>query len=152
MFVMRVLSNGGGNLMKGLTVNEIKIGDTASYQRTVTEADVAMFGGISGDLNPAHFNDEYAKETIFKGRIVHGMLTASYFSTVFGTYLPGPGTIYLAQDLKFLKPVKFHDTIKAVVTATEINAEKNKVTFETVAYNQNGDVVVKGCATLMPPR
>lgn len=111
-----------------------------------------MFGGISGDLNPAHFNEEYAKETIFKGRIVHGMLTASYFSTVFGTYLPGPGTIYLAQDLKFLKPVRFHDTIKAVVTATEVNAEKNKVTFETVAYNQNGDVVVKGIATLMPPR
>lgn len=138
--------------MKGLTINEIKVGDSASYQRTVTETDVILFGGVSGDLNPAHFNEEYAKDTMFKGRIVHGFISASYFSTVLGTSLPGPGTIYLAQDLKFVKPVHFNDTVKAVCTVTEVNLEKNKVCLETIAYNQNNEIVVKGFATVMPPR
>ncbi|SDI63931.1 MaoC family dehydratase [Proteiniclasticum ruminis] len=138
--------------MKGKTIHDMRIGDQESYERTVTETDVVLFGGISGDLNPAHFNESYAKETMFKGRIVHGMLTASYFSTVLGTLLPGPGTIYLGQDLKFTKPVRFQDTIKAVVTVSEILEEKNIVKLDTIAYNQHGDVVVKGTATVMPPK
>lgn len=138
--------------MKGKTIHEIKIGDYEIYERTLTEADVVMFGGVSGDLNPAHFNEKYAKETMFKGRIVHGMLTASYFSTILGTLLPGPGTIYLGQDLRFTKPVRVQDTIKAVATVTEINLEKNIIKLETVAYNDTGDVVVKGTATVMPPK
>lgn len=138
--------------MKGKTISQIQIGDSEFYERTVTEADVVMFGGVSGDLNPAHFNEKYARDTMFKGRIVHGMLTASYFSTVLGTLLPGPGTIYLGQELKFTKPVRVQDTIKAVVTVTEINLEKNIVKLETIAYNENGEVVVKGLATVMPPR
>jgi len=138
--------------MKGKTIAQLKIGDFETYERTVTEADVVMFGGVSGDLNPAHFNEKYAKETMFKGRVVHGMLTASYFSTILGTLLPGPGTIYLGQDLKFTKPVRVQDTIKAVATVTEINLEKNIVKLETIATNENGDVVVLGTATVMPPR
>lgn len=138
--------------MKGKTVNELQVGDSEIYERTVTEADVAMFGGVSGDQNPAHFNEVYAKGTMFKGRVVHGMLTASYFSTILGTLMPGPGTIYLGQDLKFTKPVRVQDTIKAVATITEVNQEKNIIKLETIAYNQNGDIVVKGIATVMPPR
>lgn len=138
--------------MKGKTIQEIKIGDYEVYERTLTEADVVMFGGVSGDLNPAHFNEKHAKETMFKGRIVHGMLTASYFSTILGTLLPGPGTIYLGQDLRFTKPVRVQDTIKAVATVTEINLEKNIIKLETLAYNDTGDVVIKGTATVMPPK
>lgn len=138
--------------MKGKTIREIRIGDSETYERTVTETDVVLFGGISGDLNPAHFNEVYAKDTMFKGRIVHGMLTASYFSTILGTLLPGPGTIYLGQELKFTKPVHIQDTIKATVTVTEIIEEKNIIKLETIAYNQAGDVVVKGIATVMPPK
>jgi 3-hydroxybutyryl-CoA dehydratase len=138
--------------MKGKTIREIQIGDSETYERTVTETDVVLFGGISGDLNPAHFNEVYAKDTMFKGRIVHGMLTASYFSTILGTLLPGPGTIYLGQELKFTKPVHIQDTIKAVATVTEIIEEKNIIKLETIAYNQEGHVVVKGTATVMPPK
>lgn len=138
--------------MQGKTINEINLGDFEVYERTVTEADVVMFGGVSGDLNPAHFNEKYAKDTLFKGRVVHGMLTASYFSTILGTLLPGPGTIYLGQELRFTKPVRVQDTIKAVATVTEINKEKNIIKLETLAYNEDGLVVVKGTATVMPPK
>lgn len=138
--------------MKGKTIKEINLGDKASYSRTVTEADVVMFGGISGDLNPAHFNEEYCKETMFKGRIAHGMLSAGYISTVLGMQLPGAGTIYLGQELKFTAPVKFGDTITATVQAIEKDEEKNRVVFETICTNQNGQVVIKGKATVMPPK
>lgn len=138
--------------MKGKKITELQVGESMSIQRTITETDVVMYGGISGDLNPAHFNEVYAKDTMFKGRIVHGMLTASYFSAVLGMHLPGPGTIYLGQELRFMKPVRFLDTIKAVVTVKELNMEKNIAIMETVAYNQNDEVVLKGTATVMPPK
>lgn len=138
--------------MKGKTIKEINIGDKSSYSRTVSEADVILFGGVSGDLNPAHFNEEYSKETMFKGRIAHGMLSASYISTVLGMNLPGPGTIYLSQDLKFTSPVKFGDTITATVEVIEKIEEKNRIILETICVNQRGEVVVKGKATVMPPR
>lgn len=138
--------------MIGKKINEIKLGDISEYSRTVTETDVVLFGGVTGDLNSAHFNEEYAKETFFKGRIVHGMLTASYFSTIFGTQLPGAGTIYLGQDLKFTKPVRFNDTITASAKVVEIKEDKNIVVFETIAKNQNDEVVVTGKATVMPPK
>ena len=138
--------------MKGKTINEIKIGDTASFAKTITDFDVKMFAGITGDFNPVHINKEFAKETMFKDRIAHGMLVASLFSTVLGTQLPGEGAIYLGQELKFTKPVYIEDTITATVTVTEINIEKNRVVLETIATNQNGDVVVKGNATLMPTK
>ena len=138
--------------MKGKTINEINLGDISSYSRTVSEADVVLFGGVSGDLNPAHFNEEYSKETMFKGRIAHGMLSASYISTVLGMKLPGPGTIYLSQELKFTAPVKFGDTITATVEVIEKLEDRNRIVLETICTNQNGQVVVKGKATVMPPK
>lgn len=139
-------------MLLGKSINEIKLGDKSQYSRTVTEADVVLFGGVSGDLNPAHFNEAYAKDTFFKGRIAHGMLTAGYISTVLGMQLPGPGTIYLGQELKFTSPVRFGDTITATIEAVDINVEKNIVVFETICTNQNGDIVVKGKATVKPPK
>ena len=138
--------------MKGRNINEISIGDKSSYSRTVCEADVILFGGVSGDLNPAHFNEEYSKNTIFKGRIAHGMLSAGYISTVLGMHLPGPGTIYLSQELKFTAPVKFGDTITATVEVIEKLEEKNRLILETICTNQKGDIVVKGKAIVMPPK
>lgn len=138
--------------MIGKSINEIAIGDNASFTKTISESDVYNFGGITGDLNPAHFNSEYAKGTFFKERIAHGMLVSSLFSTCFGMYLPGPGAIYLGQEVKFTKPVYFGDTITATVTAIEKVEDKNRVIFECEATNQNGDTVIIGKATLMPPK
>ena len=136
--------------MKGKTINEIKIGDTASFSKTITDSDIKIFAGITGDFNPVHINREFAKDTIFKDRIAHGMLVASLFSTVLGTQLPGEGAIYAGQEMKFIKPVYLDDTITATVTVTEIDIEKNRVTLETIASNQNKDIVIKGFAKLMP--
>ncbi|GAA0691275.1 MULTISPECIES: MaoC family dehydratase [Clostridium] len=138
--------------MTGKTINEINLGDKASYSRTVTEADVVLFGGVSGDLNPAHFNEEYCKDTMFKGRIAHGMLSSSYISTVLGMQLPGPGTIYLSQELKFTAPVKFGDTVTATIEVIEKIEEKNRIVLDTICTNQDGKVVVKGKAVVMPPK
>ncbi len=138
--------------MKGRTIMELKVGDRAQIQKTISETDVYLFAGISGDNNPAHLNDVEAKKTIFKERVAHGMLTASLISAVLGTQLPGPGTIYLGQDLKFIAPVRFGDTILAVVEVDEINEEKNIVKLITNCHNQNNDIVIKGVATVMPPK
>ena len=138
--------------MKGKTINEIKVGDVAFFQKTVTETDVYLYAGITGDINPAHVNQEVSKDTMFKGRIAHGMLTAGFVSAVLGMQLPGPGTIYLSQDLKFTAPVRFQDTIKAEAKVLEVIEEKNRVILETICTNQNGDVVLKGQATVMPPK
>lgn len=138
--------------MKGKTINELNLGDKAYFQKTITETDVYMYAGITGDLNPAHINEEYAKDTMFKGRIAHGMLTAGLISAVLGMQLPGPGTIYLKQDLKFTAPVRIGDTIKAEVEVSEMIVEKNRIKLRTTCTNQNGDVVLDGEATVMPPR
>lgn len=139
-------------MMKRLTIQEMQLGDSASLSRTVTEADVVLFGGVSGDTNPAHFNEEYAKETIFKGRVAHGILAGSYISAVLGTQLPGEGTIYLSQDLKFVLPVRIGDTVTATVTVVEKIEEKNRVVLETICCNQHGDIVIKGKALVIPPK
>lgn len=138
--------------MKGKTIKELKIGDKDSYQKTISETDVYLFAGITGDNNPAHLNEVEAKNSMFGGRIAHGMLSAGFISTVLGTRLPGPGTIYLGQELKFTAPVRFGDTIKAEVEVIEINEEKNIVKFATNCYNQDNKVVIKGTATVMPPK
>jgi len=138
--------------MKGKTLAEIKIGDSASTALTITETHVVSFAGIIGDFNPVHLDDVAAKNSMFKGRISHGMLVGSLFSSILGMQLPGVGTIYLGQELKFLKPVYLNDTITATVTVKEIIAEKNRVILDTVAVNQNGESVVVGTATVMPPR
>ncbi len=138
--------------MKGKTIQEIKLGDKASFHKTISETDVYLYAGISGDLNPAHINETQARDSFFKGRIVHGMLTASLISAVLGMQLPGPGTIYLSQDLKFLAPVRFGDTIAAEVEVSEIILEKNKVILTGTCTNQNGEVVLKGTSVVMPPK
>ena len=138
--------------MKGITISEMKVGDSASFTKTVSEHDVYTYAGVSGDFNPAHVNEVEAQKGMFGKRIAHGMLSAGFISTVLGTQLPGPGTIYLGQELRFTKPVFFGDTITATVTVAELIPEKNRAILDTVCTNQNGDVVIKGKATVMPPK
>lgn len=138
--------------MKGKTINQIKVGDKAEFQKTISETDVYLFAGITGDLNPAHINQAVAEQTMFKGRIAHGILVSGLISTVLGMYLPGPGTIYLGQELKFIAPVKIGDTIKAEAEVVEIIAEKNRIKLKTTCYNQDNKVVIEGVATVMPPK
>lgn len=138
--------------MKGLTMQEINLGDSASFTKTVTETDVILFAGVSGDFNPAHVNAEYAKEGMFGQRIAHGILSAGFISNVLAMQLPGPGTIYLGQELKFTKPVFIGDTVTATVTVVERIEEKNRLKLDTVVTNQHGDKVITGTATIMPPK
>ena len=138
--------------MKGYTINELTVGQKASFAKTITEADVYLFAGVTGDINPAHLNEEYAKNTLFKGRIAHGMLSAGLISAVLGVHLPGPGTIYMKQDLRFKAPVRFGDTITAEATVKEIIADKGRVVITTICTNQEGTVVTEGEALVMPPK
>ncbi len=137
--------------MNKKTINDIKVGDSASFTKTITETDVYTFAGVSGDFNPAHINEEYAKETAFGGRIAHGMIGVSFISAVLGTTLPGPGSIYMSQDIKFRKPVYFNDTITATVTVKEIIAEKERIVLDTICTNQKGDEVIVGQALIYLP-
>ena len=138
--------------MNGKTIEELKIGDTARFSKTVSESDIYLFAGVTGDLNPAHVNEDYAKDTFFKSRIAHGMLSASFISTVIGTMLPGPGSIYMRQEVNFLAPVKIGDTVTAIVEVAEIMAEKKKVRLKTYCVNQENTTVVDGEALVSPPR
>ena len=135
-----------------MTLQEMKIGDHASVTKTVSETDVYLFAGITGDLNPAHTNEVAASKTMFKTRIAHGMLGAGFISAVLGMYLPGPGTIYMGQELKFTKPVHIGDTVTATATVEEIILEKNRVILDTTVVNQDGKIVIQGKATVMPPK
>ena len=135
-----------------MTIKEMKIGDSAAMTKTVSETDVYLFAGITGDLNPAHTDEVSASKTMFKSRIAHGMLGAGFISAVLGMRLPGPGTIYLGQTLAFKKPVRIGDTVTATATVKEMNVEKNRVIMETIVRNQDGDVVITGEATVMPPK
>ena len=134
----------------GYFLEDIFVGQTAVYAKTVTETDVVMFADVSGDTNPVHLNDEYAATTQFKGRIAHGILTASFISTVLGTRLPGPGCIYLSQNLKFKAPVRIGDTVCARVTVTEVVTEKHRILVKTVV-SVGDTVVIDGDAMLMVP-
>ena len=135
----------------GYYLEDIALGMSAMFSKTVTEADILLFAAVSGDTNPVHIDQEFAAATMFKGRIAHGMLSASFLSTVFGTKLPGPGCIYMAQNLRFKAPVRLGETVKAKVTVTEIVADKRRVKFDCEC--RVGDtVVVDGDATLMVSR
>ena len=134
------------------TIEMIEIGDSASFTKTVTETDVVLYAGITGDLNPAHIDQVSAGKSMFGGRIAHGMLSAGFISNVLGMQLPGPGTIYMGQELRFVRPVRIGDTVTATVTAIEKNVEKNRMKFDTVVVNQNGETVITGVATVMPPK
>ena len=131
----------------GHYLEDLEVEMTAVYAKTVTEADIVMFAGVSGDTNPVHLDALFADQTAFKGRIAHGMLSASFISTVLGTRLPGPGCIYLSQTLSFRAPVKTGDT----VTLTHIDPESKRITAETIC-SVDGKVVIEGEATLLVSR
>jgi 3-hydroxybutyryl-CoA dehydratase len=138
--------------MIGKTIAELSVGDTAQFTKTVSEADVYLFAGVTGDFNPAHVDEEYAKKTYFGTRIAHGLLSAGFISTVLGNRLPGPGSIYLRQELTFLGVVKIGDTITARVEVTEIDTVKGRVKLLTTCDNQEGTRVLTGEAVVSPPR
>lgn len=138
--------------MKGISIQELTVGEESSFSKTITEYDVYNFAGIVGDFNSIHINDEYAKKSIFGKRIAHGVISAGLISTVIGNKLPGEGTIYLKQNTTFLKPVYFNDTITAIVKVVKINIEKNRVLLETKCLNQNKEIVLIGESEVMPPK
>lgn len=138
--------------MLGRSINEMKVGDFAEFSKTVSETDIYLFAGIVGDFNPAHLNEAYAKTTFFNTRIAHGMLAAGFVSSVIGMQLPGPGTVYISQELKFLAPVRIGDTVTAHVEVSEINTEKNRVRLKTWCVNQDNVKILEGDAMASPPK
>jgi 3-hydroxybutyryl-CoA dehydratase len=138
--------------MIGKTYDQLEVGDSSEFSKTVSEADVYMYAGITGDLNPAHINEAYAAGTFFKNRIAHGMLTAGFISAVIGMQLPGPGTIYMGQNLQFLAPVRIGDTVTARVEVIEKIDEKKRVKLATTCFNQDGTQLISGEALVSPPR
>ena len=137
--------------LHGLYLEDLKVGMSALIARTVTDADIVLFAGISGDTNPLHMSTEFANGTRFEGRIVHGMLTSALISAVIGTKLPGPGCIYMSQNQRFLAPVRAGDSVIARVTITAINQEKERVTLSTLC-TVGDTVVVEGEALIKVPR
>ncbi|MEH6472699.1 MAG: MaoC family dehydratase [Halopseudomonas sp.] len=136
------------NDLHGYYIEDLEEGMAASCAKTISESDVYTFAGITGDNNPVHINAEYAAQTMFKERIVHGMFSAGLISAVLGTKLPGPGAIYIDQSLRFKAPVKIGDTLTATATITEINTERRRVVLSTVC-TVAGKTVASGSATLM---
>lgn len=139
-------------MARGKSVEELVIGETASFSKTISEYDVYAFAGITGDLNPVHIDRVAAEASPFGKRVAHGMLTASLLSTVLGARLPGPGTIYLSQTLKFLKPVFIGDTVTATVEVAELVPAKSRVRLATRCTNERGDVVAEGESWVMAPK
>jgi acyl dehydratase len=138
--------------MIGLTIDDIAVGDSAQITRRVSDGDIASFVDAVGDYNPVHSDRVYAAGTVFKEPIAPGIWTAGLVSAVIGTRLPGPGAIYLSQDLKFLKPVKAGDSISARVEVIDVNREKNRIRLRTVCTNQRAEDVLTGEALVMPSR
>jgi 3-hydroxybutyryl-CoA dehydratase len=134
-----------------MKIDEIAAGQTAEFTKTVTETDVVLYAGITGDFNPAHVDAVAAEKGMFGGRIAHGMLSAGFISTVLAMKLPGPGTIYLQQSLRFTRPVRIGDTVTARVEVVEVIAPKRRVALRTTVANQNGETVIDGEAMVMVP-
>ncbi|HEY1722302.1 MAG TPA: MaoC family dehydratase [Magnetospirillaceae bacterium] len=134
----------------GMFLEDLKVGMDAVMARTVTDADIVLYAGVSGDTNPIHLNQEYAATTIFKTRIAHGMLSAGFISAVLGTKLPGPGAVYVSQTLRFKAPVRVGDTVTARVEVTEIAMDRKRASFKTECL-VGGKVVIEGDAVLMIP-
>ncbi|MEO5579081.1 MAG: MaoC family dehydratase [Gemmatimonadaceae bacterium] len=132
-----------------MRLEDLTVGQTAEFGKTITEADVAMFAGVTGDFNPVHMNETVAQRSRFKGRIAHGMLSAGLISATIAGKLPGPGTIYLSQTLRFTAPVRIGDTVTASVSIVEIIAAKRRVRLATVCRNQDGATVLDGEATVL---
>jgi 3-hydroxybutyryl-CoA dehydratase len=137
-------------MSEGVFYEDLAVGQKASFGKTITEADIVLFAAVTGDTNPMHLNAEYAKDTIFGERIAHGMLAAGLITKVMGTQLPGPGTIYLSQNLKFRRPVRIGDTVTATVEITALNPEKHRVSLRTVCA-VGGEPVLEGEALVTVP-
>lgn len=134
-----------------MKLEEIEVGRWAETSRTVTETDVVLFAAVTGDHNPVHMDEVAARASRFGGRIAHGMLTAGLVSAVLGTKLPGPGSIYVGQTLRFTRPVRIGDTVTARVEVVEVLVEKRRVRLSTVCRNQDGERVLEGEATVLVP-
>ncbi|MAH78419.1 MAG: MaoC family dehydratase [Rickettsiales bacterium TMED254] len=134
--------------LHGLFLEDLKVGQEAMISKTVTESDIVFFSGVSGDNNPVHISDEFAEKTLFKKRVAHGFFTASLISTVIGTKLPGPGSIYLKQSIQFLAPVFIGETIKVVVKVKYINLKQKRVTLETYC-EKNKERILEGEAEIL---
>ncbi len=139
-------------LINGFTFDELTIGSTAFFTKTLTEADVAMFAGVTGDFNPAHVNQTGAENMKLPGRICHGALTAGLISTALGTKMPGQGCLYLSQNSKFIRMVRFGDTMTVRLEVIDKNAEKNRVVIKTEVFNQRDELVLTGEATMVPKK
>lgn len=133
-----------------LSIDQVQVGMQASMTRQVTDADIQIFADLSGDYNPVHLDDEYASASPFKQRIAHGMLSATFLSTLLGTKLPGEGSIYTSQTLKFVRPVYVNDTVTATVSITHVNLEKKRVTLETVCMVNNKPVITGEAEIYIP--
>jgi len=144
-------TQGQQDIIENITYAELSVGQSARLCRTLTENDIAAFAAVSGDINPAHVDTEYADHTLFHGVIAHGMWGAALISRLLGTVLPGPGTIYLGQTLKFLKPVRIGDELRITATVASKEDEKKHVTLDCEIKNQNGAVVLSGLATVIAP-
>ena len=136
--------------LHGFYFEDLAVGTTDTFSKTISETDIQLFADVSGDVNPVHLNHEFASETMFKGCIAHGMLTASFISTVIGTRMPGPGCIYVSQNLKFKAPVRAGETVKAVCTITEMNEKRKFVEIQTQCFVDE-TMVIDGNATIMVP-
>ena len=142
-------TKGDRDMQKELMYEDIQIGDTATFSKTIYEFDIYQFAGITGDFNPMHINEEFADTTIFEDRIAHGLLTGSFISTVLGMKLPGPNSIYLSQSFSFTGPVKIGDTITAKVEVIEKQDDKKFIKLNTRVWNQHNKIVVDGEALVM---
>ncbi|MFW6192356.1 MAG: MaoC family dehydratase [Gemmatimonadota bacterium] len=136
---------------EGIPFEELTVGRSATFTKTVTETDVVLFAGITGDMNPLHVDREAAGRSRFGGRLAHGMLTAGLVSAVLGTRLPGPGCVYLSQSLRFVAPVRIGDTVTARVEVTGLEPDRNLVRLRTTCANQEGETVLEGEAELLVP-
>jgi 3-hydroxybutyryl-CoA dehydratase len=141
----------GTAVQQGLYFDELSVGQSAETSHVVGAADIEAFAAVSGDVNPVHMDEAYAKGTPFGGRIAHGMLGAAYISAVLGNKLPGPGAIYMSQQLRFRRPVRIGDPVIAKVTVKSLDAAKGHATFETLCL-VNGKTVIDGEALIMVPK
>lgn len=134
-----------------MKINEISVGMSASYSKTVTDDDVKKFATLSGDTNPIHLDDEYSSNTKYGKRVAHGLISASFFSAIFGTKLPGEGCLYVSQSLNFKRPVYLNDTVTASVIVTKVDLSRGRVFFNTIC-TVNGKTVIDGSAELFIPK
>jgi 3-hydroxybutyryl-CoA dehydratase len=139
-------------LVKSLDIGDLRVGMNESYSHVISDNDIRSFANISGDTNPIHLDDVYAQGTVFKKRIAHGLMSASFFSALFGTKLPGQGCVYVSQNLNFKRPVYIGDSVTAKIEITDINIKKRRIFFSTTC-RVDGKVVIDGTAEIyIPPK